>query len=189
MSADHSQQETIVVGKIAGHFGVNGWIKVQSYTRPAQQITEYHHWLVDDTGGSGVNRSVSSSSGTVNVLNFRQQGKGIIARLEGFNCREDSDELIGKPISIKRDQLEKLGEGEYYWMDIIGSKVINQDEVEFGAVAEMMETGANDVMVVNSGIADDNNDSVERLIPWIDEVVLSFDPKEKVIRVDWGEDY
>ena len=73
-------------------------------------------------------------------------------------------------------------------MDIIGSRVINAAKIDFGIVDSMMETGANDVMIVISDV-DSVGEKIERLIPWIDDVIDSFDPSAKLVQVNWDEDF
>ena len=175
----------VIVGKITGHHGIKGWVKIHSYTRPVEQIFQYRQLML----GTG---DFIESCRQVKVLNCRHQGKGIIAQIEGFNSREDSEVITGCDIAVNRDQLEALKDGEYYWMDIIGSRVVNANGVDFGTVDSMMETGANDVMVVTSDIDtgdESQSESAERLVPWIDDVIVSFDPSAKLIRVDWDEDF
>jgi 16S rRNA processing protein RimM len=176
----------VIIGKITGHHGIKGWVKIQSFTRPVDQIFQYRQMML----GSG---DTMNNSRQVKVLNCRHQGKGIVAQIEGFNSREDSEVITGCSIAINQDQLEVLDEGEYYWMDIIGSRVVNAEEIDFGTVDSMMETGANDVMVVTSQVVADDaegqSESIEKLIPWIDDVIDSFDPSAKLVRVNWDEDF
>jgi 16S rRNA processing protein RimM len=181
----HSKNGLVIIGKITGHHGIKGWVKIQSFTRPADQIFEYRQIML----GTG---DTMKSFRQADVLNYRHQGKGIIAQIEGFNSREDSEFITGCSMAINQDQLEVLSEGEYYWMDIIGSRVLNAAHKDFGTVDSMMETGANDVMVVISDVAsgdESGDESIERLIPWIDDVIESFDPSAKVVRVNWDEDF
>ena len=177
----HNKREPVIIGKITGHHGLKGWVKIQSFTRPVDQIFDYQKIML----GNG---DTAKDFRNAQILNCRHQGKGIISQIEGFNCREDSEVIIGSSIAVNWDQLEVLEEGEYYWVDIIGSRVINTAEIDFGTVDSMMETGANDVMVVISDV-DSGDEKIERLIPWIDDAIDSFDPETKQIRVNWDEGF
>ena len=181
-----NKHDAIIIGKITGHHGVKGWVKIRSFTRPMEQIFQYRQIMLG-TGDDMRNPR------QVKVLTCRHQGKGLVALIEGFNSREDSESIVGFSITINRDQLEVLEDGEYYWMDIIGSRVVNAEEIDFGTVDSMMETGANDVMVLTSdavsGDVEGQGESIERLIPWIDDVIDSFDPSAKLVRVNWDEDF
>jgi 16S rRNA processing protein RimM len=112
----------------------------------------------------------------------RRQGKNIVARLDGIDQREQAIELIGSKIYILPGQLPKLDEGDYYWSDLIGLAVESLQAEPLGTIETMMETGANDVMVLNG--------DRQRLIPFvIDDVVREVDLANKRVIVDWKPDY
>jgi len=165
-------QREVIVGKISGIYGVSGWIRVHSYTRPVENIFSYSPWLIGETG----------SWETRELLQGRSQGKGLIARLDGLDDRDEARSLIGKDVAINREQMPELPEGEYYWCDLLGLDVINQEDMVLGKVTEIQETGANDVLIVKG----------ERryLIPLvIGHHVLEIDPDNRRIRVDWDPEY
>ena len=116
------------------------------------------------------------------AVNGRLQGKNVIAQIDGVEDRDLAAELIGSKIYIEPGQLPKLAEGEYYWSDLIGMKVESLESEPLGTVETMMETGANDVMVLQG--------DRERLIPFvIDEIVREVDLANKRVVVDWQPDY
>ena len=78
-------------------------------------------------------------------------------------------------ICINREQLPKLPKGEYYWSDLEGLTVINKSGKKLGTVDHLIATGSNDVLVLENNI----------MIPYIDDVILEIDLKEKIIQVDW----
>jgi 16S rRNA processing protein RimM len=165
-------QDWVAVGKITGLFGVKGWIKIFSYTEPRDGILNYSPWylLVN-----GEHMCVEPDAG-------KQHGKGVIAHLQSINDRDAAARLINAEIAIHRDQLPSAEEGEYYWADLIGLKVVTLDGKALGTVSYLFETGANDVMVV----AGDR----ERLIPFLrDSVVRRIDLKKGLIEVDWDPEF
>ena len=110
----------------------------------------------------------------------RVQGKGVVAKLESYDERDVAATLLNTDIAIQREQLPPAEEGAYYWMDLIGLKVCNTEGDCFGTVAEMMPTGANDVLVVR------DDEGQEVLIPYVAEVyILDVDLEQGVIMVDW----
>jgi len=118
----------------------------------------------------------------------------VIAKLEHCNDRDEAQAYIGSEIAIEPRQLEQLrGENEYYWHQLTGLRVINQQGIELGVVKSLMETGANDVLVVveeSDSNQADNNEARERLIPWImHQSVIAVDLKLGVIEVDWDPDF
>jgi 16S rRNA processing protein RimM len=106
----------------------------------------------------------------------------VVARLAGIDDRDRAARLVGLEIAIDRDQLFTPPEGEYYWDQLIGLQVVNRLGESLGEVQGMMETGANDVLVVRG--------ERERLIPWVQgSVVMSVELDSGTIHVDWDADY
>jgi len=163
---DGSQQ--IVVGRISGIYGVQGWLKVMSYTRPRDNILTYSPWLV----------KLDENWQEMVLLDGRVQGKGLVAKIEGVVDRDEARGLLDADIAIERSQLTAVAPGEYYWHDIIGLDVINQQDKILGKLTELLETGANDVLVV---------EGKERiLIPFVRDIyVLDINLEKNVIKVDW----
>ena len=171
------KDEKIVLGKISGLHGVKGWVKVFSNTDPREGITKYGSWFLQlPNANAGQWREIKLEAG-------RPQAKTVIAKLEGYDDRDESMQLVGALIAISQDQLKPLSQDEYYWRDLIGLRVVNQQDVELGVVDSLFETGANDVLVVK-------DETQERLIPWtLGHVVLEVDTEQGVISVDWDEDF
>jgi 16S rRNA processing protein RimM len=161
----------VLFGRINGHFGVQGWVKVFSYTQPREAILGYSPWLVK-TGSDW--REITPAEGRV-------QGKGIVVRLTGVNDHDKASEFIGTDIAVRRSQLPPLKPGEYYWAQLIGLEVVNLVGERFGKVIHLLDTGANDVMVVRNGR--------ERLLPVTPNVMCEVDIVAGVIRVDWDADF
>ncbi len=158
----------VMLGRIGGVFGVQGWVKVWSFTQPPENILDYQPWWVNFHGEW---RRIAVESG-------RSHGKGIVARLEGYGDPDTARVLVGADIGVLREQLPPPAPGEYYWTDLVGLEVINRDGVSLGKVDHLFATGANDVMVVEG--------ERERLIPFIkDQVVLDIDIERGILKVDW----
>jgi 16S rRNA processing protein RimM len=133
-----AENERVVVGRIAGVYGLGGWVKIISYTRPRENIFTYTPWQVRQSK-HWVNMDLQTG---------RRHGKGLIASLQNVDDRESARALINADIAISRIQMPKLPEGEYYWCDLVGLSVENQAGIELGKVIEIVETGANDVLVI-----------------------------------------
>lgn len=171
----------VELGKIVGVWGVKGWVKLHSFTRNRSDISGYETWyLTRDKRGP----EKDSEPKVVNVLQCREQGKGIVAQLEFVDDRDKAAAMIGLGIWVDQRDLPELPEGEFYWQQLIGLTVSNGD-VEIGVIQSILETGANDVLVCKSSIAD--HDDV--LIPYNDEVVLSVDVAAGSMIVKWDPDY
>ena len=159
------------MGRVAGLFGVRGWVKVHSYTEPREAILEYAGWKLAQGDGW---RPVRLAEG-------KRHGKSVIARLHGYEDRDTAAGLVGARIGVDRESMPELEDGEYYWADLEGMAVIHKDGSAIGRVAYVMATGANDVLVTEG--------PAERLIPFIrDRVILDVDLDNGVISVDWEWD-
>mgnify|MGYP001038512650 FL=1 len=164
----------VLIGRIVGLYGVQGWLKIESFAEPRMRIFDYQPWLLG--AAPGPEREVSGVKG-------RPQGKGMVARLPGVDDREQAAALIGTDIYVAREQLPPPAEGEYYWVDLEGLKVVTTDNVELGRVSHLFATGANDVVVVRDG-------SRERLIPFVQgSYVRSVDLSAGRMVVDWDPEF
>jgi 16S rRNA processing protein RimM len=162
------------VGRVVGLYGVQGWVKIESWTEPRLRIFDYQPWLL--VSAPGVEREVDGVKG-------RAQGKGMVAQLPGVNDREQAMALVGQDIQVARSQLPSAASGEYYWVDLEGLAVSTADGVALGRVSHLFATGANDVLVVRDG-------DRERLIPYVmGSVVLAIDLAAQQMVVDWDPDF
>jgi len=180
--------EKVILGRITGVYGVKGWVKVFSYTDPMEAIVDYNPWLI-----RAENRKNATWS-TVKLKAGKRHAKTVVAKLENCNDRDAAMAYIGNEIAIEQQQLEELTEqDEYYWRDLIGLRVINQQGIELGVVKSLMETGANDVLVVICEVDTDDGtekETIERLIPWtLNNAIISVDMDQKIIEVDWDPDF
>lgn len=167
----------IVLGRVNGLFGVKGWVKVYSYTRPAQNLLEFGDWMI---GRQDAWRPFR-------VLESRVQGKTLVAQLgdadgEPLADRDAAAELLEQDIAVAREQMPPPAEGEFYWFDLIGLTVVNREGADLGRVTAMMETGANDVLVLKG--------DRERLVPFVmHEIIESVDLDAGRIVADWDADF
>ncbi|OAH96622.1 ribosome maturation factor RimM [Methylomonas methanica] len=165
--------EFLNVGQVSGVFGVKGWVKIYSFTDPRENILQYSPWILQK----------NSQIQEVKLLGGRRQGSLVVAELQGISDRDLAAELMGADILIRKQQLPKAGDGEYYWADLIGLEVRNQEGCKLGKVDYLLETGANDVLVVVDG-------DVERLIPFLQQsTILKIDLDDGLIIVDWDPDF
>ena len=163
--------DLICVGHILGSQGIKGWVRVFSNTSPRENIVSYSPWFIEQG-------SVQKAT----AVQGRRQGKNVLARLEGIEDRTQADELTGCRIFINPQQLPRLEAGEYYWSDLVGLAVETVQGQPLGVIASMMETGADDVMVLAG--------ERERLIPFvIDQIVREVDLENQRLVVDWLPEY
>ncbi len=172
----------IPLGRITGHYGVKGWVKVHSDTQPRDNIVAYDEWVLMPA------RSTTDGQ-RYKVLDGREQGKTIVARLEGIEDRDAADRLIGQSIVVKRSELPALDADEFYWTDLVGMETVTSDGTRIGKVVRLFETGANDVLVV-SDERKGSKPGAEVLVPWVQpDVVTEVDVNARRITVDWDPDF
>ncbi|NNC76539.1 MAG: ribosome maturation factor RimM [Woeseiaceae bacterium] len=163
--------DTVVLGRISGLFGVRGWIKVYSYTDPREAILDYSQWWLGQ----------DDDWFTAELTEGKRQGKTVIAHLSGYDDPDQAATLLGRDVIVPRSALPLPDKDTYYWSDLEGLRVIHRDGTDLGTVAYVLETGANDVLVTSG--------DKERLIPFIvGEVILNVDLANGEISVDWDWD-
>ena len=178
MSTDIKHEQWVPLGKLNGLFGVKGWVKIFSNTQPRENILNYSPWFLKRDG----------QWQEFKVLAGKPHGKGVVAHLSGCTDRDIAAKLIGSEIAIKHEQLPKAEDDEYYWSDLIGLVVNNLESIELGKVTSMLETGANDVLVVR-GLGEDGKKR-ERLIPFVTgEFVQEVNLEQGFMTVDWDAEF
>ncbi len=165
-----SVNKQVALGYISAVHGIKGWVKVHSWTRPMEAILDYQPWLLGD------------DKRPVKIVDGRKQGKGLAALLPGFDNREQAVVLVGQQIFVNRDQMPATTRDEYYWSDLEGLEVHTTSGELLGRVERLMETGANDVLVIRG--------QREHLVPFVQgQYVTRVDLKGGSIEVDWDPEF
>jgi 16S rRNA processing protein RimM len=165
-------EEKIVMGKILGPHGIKGWIKIHPFTEKKDSLID--HKILMASKDEKLWQSFEVESMDVG-------GKFILAKFKGVDDRNAAEKLNKFFISLDKSSLPKLDENNYYWHELIGLDVKNNEGMHFGKVDSLIETGANDVLVVLG--------DKEYLIPYIKQVILEVNLETNMIRVDWQDDY
>ncbi len=171
----------IDVGRISGAHGIKGWVKVNSQTEPAENLFDYQPWYVKTAHGVK----------PVELIEWRSQGKGYVARLKGIDDRNQAEAFCPVVIAVEKDSFPALEQDEFYWFELEGCRVISRfDNTEFdlGVVKRIMPTGANDVLVVQGD--EQSIDQTERLIPYVlGHFVTLVSLEDKAIYVEWDPEF
>ena len=160
------------MGKVLVPYGVNGWVKVYSFTEKLESFLTYKKLFLSKDQRNWLE---------IKVKEIKVHGKTIIANFSEIADRTQAESYEGYLIGVPKDYLPQLGEDQYYWNDLIGFEVLNLQNVSFGIVDTYIETGANDVIVVKG--------DKERLIPYTPTTVLKVDTIKDKIIVDWDESF
>ncbi len=167
------ESELISIGKIAGVFGVKGWVKIFSLTDPRENVLNYSPWILKK----------DNQVKEVQLVEGKRQGKTVVACLEGISDRSLAESYSNWEILINKSQLPEAEEGEYYWADLVGLSVETENGISLGQVEYIIETGANDVLVVQDL-------KEERLIPFLQgQTIKKIDLDGKLMVVDWDPDF
>lgn len=168
-------ENQIILGKVGAVYGIKGWLKIHSFTDELEAILDYFPWSL----------KLGNKTQTVEVTDWRKHNKGLIVKVGNIDDRDEAQALVGSEILTSESSLPDLPEGEFYWRDLIGMNVVTNKGYDLGIVTDMMETGANDVLVVKANL-NDGFSKKERLIPYLlEQVIESVSSENKQICVDW----
>jgi 16S rRNA processing protein RimM len=156
------------MGRVAGSYGIRGWVKVAPGIGAAQALAQAKEWWI----GADAYR----------VDEAKVHGATVVAKLAGLEIREQALALKGSPVSLLRDALPDPEEGHYYLADLVGLEVVNTQGEALGTVKKLFTNGAQDVMEVVA-------DGKTRLLPWVSAVVKAVDLSKRRIEVEWGADW
>lgn len=171
--------QTLTVGSIGAPHGVKGWVRINSYTDNAAAIFDFSPWVI----------AVAGVSKEYRVASWRQQAQRVIAKLVGIESREQAELLKNAEVLALEAQLPELQAGDFYWRDLVGLQVVNETGYDMGVVDHMLETGANDVMVVKANL-NDAFGSKQRMIPYLyQRVIKRVDLAQGIITVAWDASF
>lgn len=167
----------VTVGQVGGAYGVQGWVRIVSFTDPPSNLLDYQPWHLRLKGaGRGEPRWQPCPAEAI-----RSHGDGFVARFREVVDRDAALRLSGAEIAIPEASLPAPEAGEFYWRDLVGLQVVDQNGVELGVVRRLMPTGVHDVMVIEGG--EEGGDEV--LIPFVNAHVGSVRIPDGVIEVQW----
>ena len=161
-------KQPLIVGRFGKTFGVQGWIKLQSFTTPTDNILKYQPWYIKKRRGWQI----------LEITGSDFKGETIIIKLPGCNDPETAKRYTNCQIAVDRSQLPEIDENEHYWADLIGMSVVTTKGIKLGIVNSLLETGANDVLVIKG--------KEEFLLPYVKEIIKNINKNTKTITVEWA---
>ncbi len=159
------------MGRVVGAFGVQGWVKVKPFTESPEGLGQFRSWWV----------MRDAAWREMALEGFEVHAKGPVALFAGCRDREAAERLRGADVAVPRAWLGDAGEGTLYWVDLVGLEVVDEDGGALGTVEGLFETGPTSVLVVKG--------ARERMIPFVDDYVMSVDRDARRIVVRWKPDY
>lgn len=161
----------VVLGRIGAPHGVQGWVKVTSYTDPAAGIAGYRRWTL----------LLGGQSRQVRVLDSKRAGQSLAVKLEGIDDMDAARLLNGAEVQVDRSELPAAGPKEHYLHDLMGLVAVNREGVPLGKVEGILEMPAHPLLVLRDG-------KVERLVPLVPERLVAVDLGAGRVTVDWHPD-
>ena len=162
----------ISVGKVGAPHGLDGAVKVVSFTEHPEDIFDYDPWHINKNG-QYIEISLEGEA---------VHGKYLVAQFVGSEDRDSAQQWTNCEIAVKRSQMPELPDGEYYWSDLEGMTVKTVEGLILGTIEEVMETGANPVLVIQG--------EKRRLVPYLPEkVVKEVNLATNYVIVDWDSDF
>ena len=156
----------VLVAKIAGPHGLKGELKLHCYSDTTETMLQYSRLIIVDNQGK--------LSPALHVEKCRIQGKTVVIKLEDIDDRTQAEELHGRGILVRKEDLPELAEDEYYWHQLIDLPVTTVEGQKLGIIDSIFSNGAQDIMVVKDG-------STELLVPIVDAIIKEYTQKGVVI--------
>ena len=154
------------IGRIVKPQGLRGQVKVWMDPGSGESLQAGRRvWLTGEAG-----------SREYGIDEFKIQGRAGVLRLTGIQDRQSAEQLVGRAIQVRADALQELPAGEYYWHQMAGSRVVDEEGRFLGTLEKMFSTPAHDVWVARS-------EDQEYLIPAVAEVIVSVNREENEVRV------
>jgi len=176
MAADDVAEDgVVVVGRVGSPYGVKGWVNLHSFTTPPDNILSYQPWLLKAKGGRWRR---------LEEVQCRRHKKGFIALLEASGDRDTASRATGHFVGVPAGALPAIDDAdEFYWRELVGCQVLDGSGNELGRVVNLLETGANDVLVVQ------DEDGEQMLIPFVAQYVQAVDTAARTISVNWQREW
>jgi 16S rRNA processing protein RimM len=173
-------EDLVLVGYVSGAYGIQGWVRIKPYSSDADALLHAKTWWIN-----------KPDLHDVEMMQAKSHSGDVVARLTGVADRNAAEALKGATVQIARSRFPALSDGEFYWVDLIGSEVENLEGQRLGVVKDLMDNGAHPILRVAQDQEPENADNAvsEHLIPFVDHFVKAVDQVAKKITVDWGLDY
>lgn len=162
----------VPIGKVGKTHGVRGAVKIHPYGDTLEELEAGEKLLAVSPDGK--------AKLELTLAGVRPQQRVCICEFDEINDMDRAQSLVGSELFVPQDRLAILPEGEYYHFQLIGLEVITPEGDRLGIVRAILETGSNDVYVVDS-------DGKELLIPAIEDVIREIDLPNRRIVADLPE--
>lgn len=185
--------DAVEVGRVLGAWGIKGAIRVLPFAKDPQALFSSRRWFIRPPEGPQVTVPAKPVAypALLRITQAREQGDDVVATAQELPDRNAAEAMKGARIFVARSSFPTAGDGEYYWVDLIGLAVVNRQGEALGTVVDLLDTGAHSVLRLRRPDAAEGAppDESERLIPFVAAYVDAVDLAGRRITVDWGLDY
>jgi 16S rRNA processing protein RimM len=162
------KQKLVLIGKVTATHGIRGQLRVVAFSGEAESIVSHRRLIL---------KGPDDESDTFEVANSSIHGKRVLLSFKSLDDINKVECLVGREIYVERGQLPELSDGEYYWCDLIGLRVLTVEGEYLGNLSDILSTGGNDIYIVRNG-------DKEYLIPAVEDVITDIDINGSVMIVD-----
>lgn len=181
-------EDAVEVGRVQEAWGIKGWVRLHAFSESADVLLRTRDWVLAVPEGR-YGRGFTAFEGTVSarVAEVKPHSDGLVAKFDSVDDRTDAESLKSARILVSRSLFPAPAHpDEYYWVDLLGLRVVNREGVELGTVRELLPTGPHAVLCLEQ---QEGERTVERMIPFVAAYIDSVDRATGVITADWQPDY
>ena len=168
-----TNNSSVVLGRITTVHGIKGWVTIRSFTTHPTDIFTYDLFIKNN-----------KKSIDIIIEEFKVLTKKIIAKIQSVNHIEQATPFVGKDLLTHKQNLFKESDSEYFWYELVSCDVYNKENKKLGVVKFLERIGDNDVMIISS-----DNKKQDILIPFMKMYILDVNLDDKLIKVDWDENF
>jgi 16S rRNA processing protein RimM len=193
--------DAIEVGRIADAWGIKGWFKVLPHSASPEALFSSKRWYLlppdrpmkpkraTEAAASKTEQAAWTEPLLLRIKESKDHSSTLVASAHEIEDRNAAEALRGARIFVPRSSFPTAGDGEYYWVDLLGLDVVNREGVALGQVRDLMSTGPQTVLVLEAAPEAEGGKPLERMIPFVSAFVDAVDLPGKRITVDWQPDY
>ena len=162
---------------------MRGWVRIGPHSPQAEVLLSTRGWWLLEAGAPRL----------LQVTAVRRQGADVVAKWDGCDSREAAEALKATPVAVARSDFPQLQGQEYYWIDLIGLRVINRSHRELGVVKGLRSSAAHDLLEVEPAAGQEMREPHKRgneiLVPVVDQYIDGIDLDAGTIRVNWEPEW
>ena len=185
--------DAVEVGVVTGAWGIKGGIRVKPFSKTADALFASSRWFIRPPEasalGPGAQVGAARFPALLSITQSKDQGDAVVATARELPDRNAAEAMKGARIFISRAKFPTAGDGEFYWLDLIGLAVFNRQGEALGEVIGLIDTGPHSVLRLRPAGAEVETEASERLIPFVAAFIDDINLAERRITVDWGLDY